>query len=248
MDIKVRQVLAAYSSGWRPFFVPPSILLFGRWESPWTTESGSGQGCPLRAQSSGLGGDWGLAPVLNSFSGLLCERKISLYLVKAFVVVGFLLPSFVPYPDELPSLVSDGVGNLNLSQWDLKPTLAHHNLMLLGPCVCSTVPPLSLRWNCKGVGIGGGELVWCDSLYSFIPKTAHGHLTGTEATWDQTQDPERVVEMTAPLRSRKLQLSATRLATQPPLVAGESCTQVALGPSISTDRLWSTGSPLKKLG
>lgn len=71
---------------------------------------------PLRAQSNGLGGDWGIAPVLNSFSGLLCERKISLYLVKGFVVVGFLLPSFVPYPDELPSLVSDGVENLNLSQ------------------------------------------------------------------------------------------------------------------------------------
>ena len=65
---------------------------------------------------------------------------------------------------------------------------------------------------------------------------------------DQTQDPERVGEITAPLRSRKPQLSATRLATQPPCVAGESCTQVALGPSISTDRLWSTGSPLMKLG
>ena len=33
-----------------------------------------------------------------------------MYLVKAFVGVGFLLPSFVPYPNELPSSVSDGVG------------------------------------------------------------------------------------------------------------------------------------------
>ena len=58
-----------------------------------------------------------------------------------------------------------------------------------GPACAPAVPPWSLRWKCKGVGIGGGELVWCSSLYSFIPKTAQGHLMDTEATWGPNPGP-----------------------------------------------------------
>lgn len=72
----------------------------------------------------------------------------------------------------------------------------------------------------------------------------HGYRGNSGA---KAQDPERVVEMTPPLRSRKPQLSATGLATQPPLAADEGCSQVALGPPVCSDRLWSTGTPLMKL-
>ena len=117
-----------------------------------------------------------------------------------------------------------------------------------GPACAPAVPPSSLTWNCKGVRIGGGELVWCDSSHSFIPKTAQGHLTDTEPTWGPNPGPwEGGGDDSSPKIQETPALCHKTCHTATPC-GRWSCTQVALGPSVSSDRLWSTGFPLMKLG